>query len=153
MSLLKSITGMQHGKGMPKENDIAELKQWCSIDGVVDMSLLKSITGMQAGKGMLKREVFVRLINEYKGKFNGNGAIITLPDMKALKEYTCHQAVFDSHPFDNPKLPPISSLLKRLPGNNLASSNLSDNNAVRYGKQEPLLQKQMPQSQLRQHDR
>ena len=54
--IFQSITGMQHGKGMPGEDDIKNLKEWCSFgegeDNKLDREFLSSITGMQAGKGM-----------------------------------------------------------------------------------------------------
>jgi hypothetical protein len=68
--LLRSITGMQHGKGMITEDAFKRLITLCG--GVIDenykitkqpdKALLKSITGMQAGKGMIDDIAFKRLI-------------------------------------------------------------------------------------------
>ena len=41
-----------HGRGMPTEKNITDLKTWCTIDGKVDMELLRAITGMMNGRGM-----------------------------------------------------------------------------------------------------
>jgi hypothetical protein len=50
----RSITGMQHGRGMPTQKDITDLQAWCTPPGKTecDMELLRSITGMQHGRGM-----------------------------------------------------------------------------------------------------
>ncbi|MBI2636232.1 hypothetical protein HYW84_02815 [Candidatus Peregrinibacteria bacterium] len=48
----RSITGMQSSRGMPSEQNIKDLRQWCTIDGKCDMELLRSITGMQHSRGM-----------------------------------------------------------------------------------------------------
>ena len=54
MELLRSITGMQNGRGMPTQKDITDLRTWCTPPGKkeCDMELLRSITGMQNGRGM-----------------------------------------------------------------------------------------------------
>lgn len=72
-ALLRSVTGMQHGKGMPKIDSLNELILWCEkrVDksqqgGLSEVeaeeysqkvfALFRSVTGMQNGKGMPKIE-------------------------------------------------------------------------------------------------
>ncbi len=55
---LKSITGMQHGLGVPRIEDLEALLTWCRKNNVD----LKSITGMQMGLGVPKIEDLNRFL-------------------------------------------------------------------------------------------
>ena len=60
--LLRSITGMQHNRGMITDQDFHRLIRLCTFDNVLDKALLRSITAMQTGRGMIKDDDFHRLI-------------------------------------------------------------------------------------------
>jgi len=86
--ILFSVTGMQGGKGMIKQEDCEKLKKLCTgADDNLDKDLLSSITGMQNGRGMIKQEDFKRLITLCDGKMRGD-TIETKPDKDLLKSIT-----------------------------------------------------------------
>ena len=67
----RSITGMQNGRGMPTEQNIKDLRTWCTVEGkTCDMELLRSITGMQAGWGM-PTEAMVKEQAQKRGSTSG----------------------------------------------------------------------------------
>ena len=58
-----------HGRGMPTEKNITDLKTWCTIDGKVDMELLRAITGMMCGRGIAEEKDVKRFIELLKAKY------------------------------------------------------------------------------------
>lgn len=57
---IKSITGMQHGLGIPDTEKLEALLNWCQQKGVK----FKSITGMQIGKGIPDLESLEALLKK-----------------------------------------------------------------------------------------
>ncbi|MBI2589908.1 hypothetical protein HYW32_02720, partial [Candidatus Berkelbacteria bacterium] len=55
---LKSVTGMQHGLGVPKTAMLDELLAWCRANAID----LKSVTGMQHGLGVPKTAMLDELL-------------------------------------------------------------------------------------------
>ena len=67
LDTLRTFSSMNHGKGLPKQADVEEVKRWkvWEVDGEFSMALLRAFSSMNHGKG-LPKEADVEGVKRWK---------------------------------------------------------------------------------------